>query len=500
MILYHNRTASELYQSCQNMYWLHNHYQGRGIIPKGINRDLWFGMCLHQAMQFVGELVMMIERRKDIVSFDSLARDVDIMLKSWMKDRLDSGEEQYSYNNEWTKTNDCYLIRGMVFSFIRYILPEWLNLYKIIMVENEIAIDLNSNARDLLSGNGLIIDIDTRKNTGYGGHELIWESRPDLLIIDRNRSGDITPRCFVVSLKTTKHKPASEGGDYRLEESHVYGEQEISEFTATTMLVNHRNNVLDQSFKYTKHDNRVPEETIGKLEKLSRNLKLPLPDGIKMIYFYKGYQKKEVGNEFDATIESPRIVFYNPIVRGFRRTNKDNSGATGAEYAHSYEFTNNANASGKGRLGKDWYPFAVWEDPVFGEDQDERIFNWIKKIELGEIQGGEANPIPKLFWTQPDIYFSQNDQVRWLEEKCDEANEIIGSLRFSNASDINPIQFRPNRQNCMFYKGSPCAYRKVCREGSYPQLETEWQFRLSHHKLERENQLVQISLKGDLGG
>ena len=67
----------------------------------------------------------------------------------------------------------------------------------------------------------------------------------------------------------------------------------------------------------------------------------------KFCFLIKGGKGKPVEGEEDS------FIAQSPLIRGYK-----NDG----HYAHSFYFPNENNKSGKGRLGKGWEAFNVWEE------------------------------------------------------------------------------------------------------------------------------------------
>ncbi len=242
---------------------------------------------------------------------------------------------------------------------------------------------------------------------------------------------------------------------------------------------------------------RQIDDIIGKLGQLDHHARYPQKNIETMMgYLLKQKKQKQVSGvrfcilvkgarykgEYDTEVDG-LYVTHSPLIRGYK-----NIGTTEVRYAHSFTFPNSENKSGKGRLGKGWEPFSVWESE-FG------IKGWIEAIANGEVQP-ECGDVLSQYCFSPTEYWRNEREVEVaIEEIKAQESEIKLGLHYLTMTnppffptDILAKWFLHYRKHCEFHFGEPCEYKSLCWN---PTVESDpigsglYQIRMPHHEGER---------------
>lgn len=439
--LFLNRSANVTYQRCNYKHYLQYRYKGVGIVPKVMNRDLLIGGFFHEGAQYLLNQIVMKMNRKEPINMGVESRKAALYLTEYANEEYRKLVGNGVIYDGWTATKDTALVSGLVYLYGVMIVEELLKIYRILAIEKP-----------------TINHVDTVPS--YGDKYEVWyESRADI-IVQHKESNEVS----VISYKTTRYYPDK---DSRIELSHLYGEQEISEVAMARHWVNQFNQVnRDAIENLCLNDPRLNVDTSNKLKNLLEKTMIDTPSSVKMIYIVKGKELTE-GEYYQSgnTSVGKKIITYNPIVRGFI-----NYTDTNPRFAHSEYYNNPANASGKGKLGKGWEPFHVWEYADFADNPTDRVLHWIDMIRNGVIQPDEDSPLTKVFYTQPDIYIGEDEIKEWLRDLKMNAKEMV----YNEEREI-----RKNRDNCAY--PTPCEYLGVCRRGEPIDMDMRYKWREPHH-------------------
>lgn len=449
-----SRSAIEDFNRCQRKYFYKYRYDGRGIVPKAFNRDLYLGGFFHEGAAFIAKEIVEQNRLGDSINYGVIAFKGAKYINDYANETYNNLANQGVLYDGWTATKDTALVAGFVYIYGKYILPKILNSHNIIAIEKP-----------------------TTDSFGYSKDYLVYESRADLILQEKE-----SKELVVISFKTTRYQPNE---DIRVELSHMYGEQEISEVYMAQQYVEKFNNSLDEIINEHSKDYRLKTEVSAKLVNMMTKMKLAKPSKVKMLYAFKGKELRE--GEFRRVLGNTsimqRMITYNPIVRAFINRQDVN-----AKYAHTEWITNLSNKTGKGKLGKGWEPFNVFENIEFGNDIPVRITSWIDMIFNGEVQPDEDNSLLNTFWTQDDIHISDDDIREWKADKSSMLNTI-------NSDQI--ISYPRNRQGCSY--PDICEYLAPCRKGIPVDMDY-WNYREPHHEAEKLYQLEKKGKEGNNAG
>lgn len=179
-------------------------------------------------------------------------------------------------------------------------------------------------------------------------------------------------------------------------------------------------------------------------------------------------------------------VTYNPLIRGYK-----NITPSGINYAHSWNYPNPDNPSGKGALGRGWEPFNAWEEMG--------IAKWIEMLQTGEIQP-QCGDIIKAQVVTPIEYFRSDREmelgmreVKAQEKKISDALILLqqknpSMFKVPEESEIMDSVFYHVRKHCEFHFGNQCEYKELCwnpEVSSDPIGSGLYQIRMPHHDAER---------------
>ena len=283
-----------------------------------------------------------------------------------------------------------------------------------------------------------------------GEHTLL--SRVDALLWHKETQEYVT-----WSLKTTKSMGWFTDA---MENSDLQGYLEM--IAANNYLKNNRIEVdkfIENIQFFTPSDRAILMKFLGKR----------FPDGdnvssVRFCFLVKGDRRASKGSAYPFRS--------NPLIYGYRKANKPvkpvqakKGGYTEAEielasnlvpefsYAHSFEFYNSENASGIGKLGKDWEKFPVWKEYEGG------IIQWIDDIVAGLIQPEAKSPL-ETFVSAKTITRDQamlNNTLGYVKTACVEIEE---KLRVFNLLSEPDQRFLPNTKSCTI--PVYCDFRLVC--------------------------------------
>lgn len=440
--VYTSRSREEVFLDCPRKGYLEFLWEGRGVVKKGVSVYLSTGTYFHQGME-----ILFLAAKAGTLNDETLDYAVvntNANYRQEIEDRgfdLEDGERKEFEN--YVVNEQTALIEGMIRLFYYRIMPDILARYNVIDVEREEIMEVEN---------------------------LVIQGKIDVVLEEKD-SGDI----YIVSFKT------SAGWDKRQAKSNEHDNQGLSE----TLLLEHR---LQQSNLGL--DTLIPPEKILRdlqsipkaynatkkyIDYLSQFRKKDKVMGVLMIYLIKG-------KRYETEKDSGKWEQHSPLVRAYRKL-------TGVkyEYAPSLYFDKPENKSGKGRLGKGWEPFLVWEDEEIGG-----VKGWISKLASGEIAGGEK--ILDEQFRIPAPYFRNQGHIdSWFRQL-----KAVEQRIHDNVISINPSTYSPLNEQLDYYfpqrrKGchypSDCSYLDVCYTEEIfndPIGSGKYVYRKPHHEAEEK--------------
>jgi hypothetical protein len=219
------------------------------------------------------------------------------------------------------------------------------------------------------------------------------------------------------------------------------------------------------------------EQTIGYFNKKKEGKKV---SAVRFCILIKGARYKSV---YDTNVED-LFVTHSPLIRGYKLITP-----TSVEFAHSFNYPNPDNKSGKGRLGKGWEPFNVWEQMG--------VKTWIDMLMGGGVQPECGKVIEGQVITPVEYFRSQGEMDEAIREIGYQEAEIRLGLHYLTMKDtwqeesVIAKWFPHIRKHCEFHFGGPCEYKALCWR---PEVTADpigsglYQIRTAHHEAERLQQ------------
>jgi len=467
-MIYSSRSRIETFQECQRRGYINYLWDGRGLQKRAASVYLSTGTYTHIGLEFL------FKRAKDKYNFVSenyfiVDEAVRISLKAYqdeIKERgfdLEEGED--SKNQSFIVNEQCALVEAFIRSFAIRILPDILNRFRIIDVEREEFIQEG---------------------------DLIFDGRLDV-ILEEISTSDI----YIVSFKTAA------SWDRRQEKANEHDNQGLSE----TFLLENRlrqenlgiySLIATLENEYAKwEDNKLVLATSKYKDYLKKFLKREKVMGVIMIYLLKG-------KRYESYSKPGLWEQHSPLIRGYYKLI-----GTTYEYAGSLYYDNPSNKSGKGRLGKGWESFNVWESEEVGF-----IKGWIHMLVNNEVGGqdiiGENYKIPAPYfrnqghldsWFRQAISIESNINSNLVQLKqmpfCQNlANSNQQKEDWDNLQVKLDYMFPQTRKHCHY--PSDCQFLDICYNQSVfddPIGSGKFIYRKAHHirEIEEHEKLYQIS-------
>lgn len=457
IMIYSSRSRVETFQECQRRGYIGYLWDGRGLQKRAASVYLSTGLYTH-----IGLEIIFRNRQYDVIAWDKCKEEyiefaVQKAIESYqseIKERgfdLEEGED--SQNQSFIVSEQCALVEAFIRSFAIRVLPDLLARFRIIDVEREESIQEG---------------------------DLIIEGRLDV-ILEEISTSDI----YIISFKTAA------SWDRRQEKANEHDNQGLSETYLLEARLREENRVL-QEFRPTIHmdlnwklDPKIIAATKKYDEYISKFLKKETVMGVLMIYMLKG-------KRYESYSKPGLWEQHSPLIRGYRKLV-----GTEYEYAGSLWYDNPSNKSGKGKLGKGWEPFNIWESEEVGF-----IKGWIHKAannELGQDIIGQSFKIPAPYFRRQEHLDSWFRQTLAIEE------EIKGKEKFvRNASNefnkptpqLLDIYFQQARKHCHY--PTDCSYLDICYNNEIfndPIGSGKFIYRMPHHirEIVEHDRLYQIS-------
>ena len=175
--------------------------------------------------------------------------------------------------------------------------------------------------------------------------------------------------------------------------------------------------------------------------------------GVRFCFLVKGQRRED---KWSSDIPENRIwVTYNPLIRGYRRITP-----VGYEYAHSWEYANPANKSGKSVIGNSYSPFFVWQHDKI------TVKAWIEAIRKGQIQP-EAGEVLRSVIVTPAEYFRNDNEIKHtIRQTFNQEGRIKRILEDFVPSDIDlederlDLYFVQHKNSCRW--PTTCGMHRIC--------------------------------------
>lgn len=449
MLTFTSRSRIEKFLECPRAGYINYLWGGRGIVPVRHAVPLATGIYTHE-----GLAALLIDVKNGngncSESTDACVRHVVAAYRREVESfQLESREN--SANFAYVLAEQCALVEAFIRGFALSVLPGLLERYEIIDVEKEELAALDDS--------------------------LLLQGRLDASLRERS-TGDL----HVVSFKTAA------SWDERNDRACEHDIQGLTETYLLEKRLEAHNNAIRilTSTALTSPDVEIPakviEATAKYKEYVGRFLENDKVMGVLMIYMIKG-------RRYEGSTEG-RWEQHSPLIRGYRKV----IGAD-VEYAHSLYYTNPENKSGKGRLGKGWEPFNVWE-------MEGGVKEWIRLLATGTIQPDEGNILEAQFKRPPAYFRNQEDidstltQIQGIEAGIRDGIKAI--QHYAPLVDVPNMDadyhrrlldtLFPQRKRACDWP-STCEYQGVCYNTETfrdPFGMNKYESRVPHHDAEKE--------------
>lgn len=459
-MFYTSRSSIELYQKCPRARYLHDFLLGTGIVPSGIAVPLATGSCIHAGIEHTLKRVKLLHADTTIAAYESFIKDeteidgaVHISLSEYAKLVQDAGFTgkgmKSDRQQDFTYREQLALTEALVRAWCLTELPILLSRFEIVNVEREIENELFE-----------------------GG---ILQSRVDAELKDK-RNGDY----FNYSLKTTKDFSSW------TEKSYTKDLQGITEIWAVEENVRTLNRQIDMVVDGISYliDMGLPNPKFHDINRYmdSRHLPNKKVAGVRFCFLVKGKFYSDRWDDKETPEEDKLWRTHSPLITGYR-----NITTNGILYAHSLYFPNPNNASGKGRLGKGWEPFNI-----FDEGSDFTVKQWIQGLYEKRWQS-ECGEVLRDSVVTPTEYFRESGEVEeGIREIKMQELSIISNMQYPMTdSNIIASTFPKHRSSCHYPQD--CDYLPYCwpREGKLGDITSDpigsglYKIRVPHHEGER---------------
>lgn len=445
-LIYSSRSRIESFLDCPRLGYIRYLWDGRGITKRAASVYLSTGTYTHIGLEILFRLCQPNNRIPPEEIIDEVVKKSLEAHNNEIQSRgfdLEEGEDKA--NELYIITEQCALVEAFIRAFAIRILPDILNRFKVVDVEREEQVTVGS---------------------------LVMQGRIDL-ILEEISTSDL----YIISFKTAaqwdrRQEKANEHDNQGLSETWILEERLKAQNNELANIVHTMDSVLlDSESKYPKQVIDASEKYLKYLEKFRKPEKIM---GVIMIYLLKG-------KRYESSSIPGRWEQHSPLIRAYRKLV-----GTQYEYAPSLYFNNPSNKSGKGRLGKGWEPFNIWEDEEVGF-----IKGWIAKLanpnqNMGEDIIGNSFKIPAPYFRNQEHVDSWVRQSRSIEKEIEyKINQVeaIKSLR-NEALDLH---FPQRRKGCHY--PVDCEMLDICYNSEVfndPIGSGKYIYRKPHHKMEME--------------
>lgn len=450
-LVYSSRSRLESFLDCPRLGYIRYLWDGRGITKRAASVYLSTGTYTHIGLEFIFRWAKNNANAFDnIIPIELVDEAVIIAVSAYAKEiglrgfELEEGEDKA--NERYIVLEQCALVEAFIRSFAIRVLPDLLSRFKVVDVEREeIVVDGN----------------------------LVMQGRIDV-ILEEITTNDL----YIVSFKTAAQ------WDRRQEKSNEHDNQGLSE----TWILEHRlreeNQIIDHLITHVGFeglpfdvDPKIKAATgkyLSYIDKFRKNEKIM---GVIMIYLLKG-------KRYESSSYPGRWEQHSPLIRAYRKLV-----GTTYEYAPSLYFNNPSNKSGKGRLGKGWEPFTVWDCEEVGG-----IKGWIERLADPNINVGMGEDvIANSFKIPPPIFRNQDHIDSWVRQAKYIEGDIQNKLILIDSLTRNDISlnealdstFPQTRRHCHY--PNDCSYLNICYNTEvFNDPLGMFMYRKAHHKAELE--------------
>jgi hypothetical protein len=446
--MYTSRSSIELSQSCPRKRYLHDFYDGIGVVPFGRSPHLATGSAVHEG---IGHLTKRIKLLDGAILGDPQG-EIDVAVQiatSWFQNECENKKfygkgVRTDRQTEHTYKEQLALVEALVRAWGMVEMPNLVNRFRVIGTEREIAVKLAEG--------------------------VDFQARVDSELQEREGGG-----YYNYSLKTTKE------WNERMEVSYREDLQGITEVWAVEEDARVRRGIarecaLAANKMLGRVDSEISKEGLRKIQKFMVGM-APVKKvmGVRFCFLCKGNRKQSDVQDPDSL-----WVTYSPLIRGYKHFSPG-----GVEYAHSWFYPNAENRSGKGALGKGWEPFNVWESTEF------TIKSWLELIGSGQIQPECGEVIKSQVVVPVEYYRNEREIVEGIVE-IQHQEEMVkySSEQAALNQRILPVVFPKYRRSCHW--PTECEYHKICYQ---PEVEGDilgsgyYERRIPHHAGERESNI-----------
>ncbi len=441
---YTSRSRIETFQECPRRGYINFLWDGRGLVKRGASVYLSTGSYTHMGLEYIFKVCYSGFQ----VTEDTIDNAVNLATTAYLEEIKERGfdleEGEDKANELYIIREQCALVEAFIRSFAIRVLPDLLNLYRVVDVEKEEAIEVG---------------------------ELVIQGRIDA-ILEEKATGDL----YIVSFKTAA------GWDKRQEKANEHDNQGLSETYLLENRLREENKGIEDVIvslglnKALMEHIKIDEATRKYLNYINKFKKKEQVMGVIMIYMLKGKRYES---------STPGLwQQHSPLIRAYRKLI-----GTDYEYAPSLYFDNPQNKSGKGRLGKGWEPFTVWDCEEVGG-----VKGWIEKLARGEGGGdiiGESFKIPA-------PYFRNQEHINsWYRQTVVIEHQIAARMEAENNPNVPwshlekrerlDYIFDQARKHCHY--PTDCSFLKICYNVEVfndPIGSGEFVYRKPHHKMEEE--------------
>lgn len=435
---YTSRSQVEDYMACPRLRYNSQFALGKGLVAKRRSVPLVTGGAIHSGVAHLLNRIRIGEQP-----------DVDLACQLAVTQYINDCEEagfrgkdmESDAQQRFTFGEQKALVEGLIRAWYFKELPRIVERYKILAVEREI---------DPIK----LVD------------DIYLQARIDAELQELN-TGEFTN----YSLKTCKQ------WDERMEESYKSDLQGITEIWSVeedSRRVDATINNIICGLQVIKDTQQYPSKNLNAIEQwLSKLMQPKAVMAIRFCYLVKG---KTYNDRYD---ENSLTRTYSPLIRGYR-----NITPGGIQYAHSFTYPDAENKSGKGRLGKGWEPFNVWESEI-------GVKNWIDALNDNRIQP-ECGDVLKQQVVTPIEYFRNEEEIKeGIKEIVYQEERVFQSIEVTRFDDSELGRTFPhNRKHCFFRFGGRCEFYDLCwrpEVGQDPIGSGIYEIRTPHHLAERES-------------
>lgn len=443
-MIYTSRSRIETFLDCPRKGYINFLWDGRGLVKRGCSVYLSTGTYTHIGLEILFKAIL--AGRSIDQGYVDLAVGVSLdKYRAEIRARgFDLEEGENRENESYVVDEQCALVEAFIRAFAVRVLPDLLNRFR-------------------------IVDVEREEHTSKGG--IILEGRIDV-IVEEIGTGDI----YIFSFKTAA------SWDRRQEKANEHDNQGLSETFLLENRLGHNNSVINNlsdnlnfimplKLDDVEEGTKLVAATNKYLEYIKRFRKKDKTMGVIMIYMLKG--RRDENEQIKGRWEQ-----HSPLIRPYRKLV-----GTMYEYAPSLWFDNPANKSGKGRLGKGWESFNVWEDEELGG-----VKGWIGKLVNNEL-GNVGDVIGRSFKV-PGAYFRNQEHIdSWFRQTIAIEKDIKDKLGMVGSDDLMvtlDYLFPQRKKGCHY--PTDCQYLDVCYNSeifSDPVGSGKFIYRIPHHELER---------------